>query len=82
MSEEAQKAKLEGNEAYKKKDFTTAMLKYGKAIELNPNEITYYLNMAAVHFEMKNSDASLPLQSSPWHSLHSSSTCGSQVEFA
>ena len=54
MSEEAQKAKLEGNEAYKKKDFTKAMLKYGKAIELNPNEITYYLNMAAVHFEMKN----------------------------
>ena len=53
-SEEAQKAKLEGNEAYKKKDFPTAMLKYSKAIELNPNEITYYLNMAAVHFEMKN----------------------------
>ena len=53
-NDEAQKAKLEGNDAYKKKDFSTAMLKYGKAIELNPNEITYYLNMAAVHFEMKN----------------------------
>merc|ERR1712107_658553 len=40
--------------AYKKKDFATALSKYGKAIETDPNEITYYLNTAAVHFEMKN----------------------------
>merc|ERR1711963_1358046 len=54
MSSEAQNLKQEGNAAYKKKDFTTALEKYGKAIELEPNEITYYLNTAAVHFEMKN----------------------------
>ena len=54
MSSEAQKLKQLGNEAYKKKDFTTALAKYGKAIELEPNEITYYLNTAAVHFEMQN----------------------------
>ena len=46
--------KQEGNDAYKKKDFSTALSKYGKAIDLDPNEITYYLNTAAVHFEMKN----------------------------
>lgn len=54
MSTDAQKVKLEGNEAYKKKDFATALQKYSKAIELDPLEITYYLNTAAVHFEMKN----------------------------
>jgi len=54
MSEEAQKVKQQGNEAYKKKDFATALKHYGNAIELNPNEITYYLNTAAVHFEMRN----------------------------
>lgn len=54
MSAEAQKLKQEGNDAYKKKDFSTALSKYGKAIELDPNEITFYLNTAAVHFEMKN----------------------------
>lgn len=54
MSAEAQKMKQEGNDAYKKKDFSTALSKYGKAIDLDPNEITYYLNTAAVHFEMKN----------------------------
>ena len=54
MSAEAQKMKQEGNDAYKKKDFSTALSKYGKAVDLDPNEITYYLNTAAVHFEMKN----------------------------
>lgn len=54
MSEAGQKLKQQGNEAYKKKDFATALTHYGNAIELDPNEITYYLNTAAVHFEMKN----------------------------
>lgn len=54
MSAEAQKMKQEGNDAYKKKDFPTALSKYGKAMDLDPNEMTYYLNSAAVHFEMKN----------------------------
>jgi len=51
---EAQKFKQLGNDAYKKKDFPTALSNYGKAIELEPNEITYYLNIAAVHLESKN----------------------------
>ena len=50
---EAQKFKQLGNDAYKKKDFPTALSNYGKAIELEPNEITYYNNIAAVYFQMK-----------------------------
>ena len=51
---EAQKFKQLGNDAYKKKDFPTALSNYGKAIELEPTEITYYLNIAAVYLESKN----------------------------
>jgi len=54
MNPEAKKSKEEGNAAYKKRDFPTALSKYNNAIEIEPNEITFYLNMAAVHFEMKN----------------------------
>ena len=56
MNPEAQKLKQIGNEAYKKKDFAIALKNYGKAIELEPNEIAYYNNTAAVYFEMKNFD--------------------------
>lgn len=35
-----------GNEAYKKKDFETAHVHYGKAIELDPTNITFYTNNA------------------------------------
>ena len=51
--EGAQKLKQLGNDAYEKKDFPTALKNYGKAIELEPNEITYYNNTAAVYFKMK-----------------------------
>ena len=54
MNPEAQNFKLLGNHAYKKKDFYTALTNYRKAIELEPTEITYYLNIAAVHLESKN----------------------------
>ena len=54
MSSEAQALKQKGNDAYKKRDFPNALANYGKAIEMDPNEITYYLNTAAVYFEMKN----------------------------
>ena len=56
MSSEAQAFKQKGNDAYKKRDFQDALVNYGKAIELDPNEITFYLNTAAVYFEMKSYD--------------------------
>jgi len=52
--EEALKEKQLGNEAYKKKDFENAILHYEKAINLDPSELTFQSNLAAVHFEMKN----------------------------
>lgn len=51
---EAQKKKQEGNAAYSKRSFPTAIQCYQKAIELDPSEITYYTNLAAVYFEMKD----------------------------
>lgn len=45
--------KEKGNEAYKKKDFETAINHYSKAIELEPKNMTYYTNRAAVYFEQK-----------------------------
>ncbi|CAF0882979.1 unnamed protein product [Adineta ricciae] len=53
-SAEAEKEK--GNEAYKKKDFETALAHYNKAIELDPINMTYYTNRAAVYFEQKQWD--------------------------
>uniref|UniRef100_A0A914DXS5 Stress-induced-phosphoprotein 1 n=1 Tax=Acrobeloides nanus TaxID=290746 RepID=A0A914DXS5_9BILA len=51
MAEAALQEKNLGNEAYKRKDFPTAHRHYDKAIELDPNNITYYSNKAAVFFE-------------------------------
>jgi len=48
---EAEVKKLEGNDFYKKKDFANAIRLYSEAIELNPKEMTYYTNLAAVYFE-------------------------------
>lgn len=42
-----------GNEAYKKKDFESAIKHYQKAAEHDPTDITFYTNMAAVYFEQK-----------------------------
>jgi stress-induced-phosphoprotein 1 len=42
-----------GNEFYKKKDFENALAHYEKAIELDPINITYYSNKAAVFFEQE-----------------------------
>ncbi|XP_011300821.1 stress-induced-phosphoprotein 1 [Fopius arisanus] len=50
---EALVEKQKGNESYKKKDFDNALVHYNKAIELDPTEITYLLNIAAVYFEQK-----------------------------
>ncbi|CAB3369244.1 Hypothetical predicted protein [Cloeon dipterum] len=50
---EAQREKELGNAAYKKKEFETALVHYNKAVELEPQEITYLNNIAAVYFEQK-----------------------------
>lgn len=42
-----------GNDAYKKKNFEAAIQHYNKAIELDPTDITFYNNLAAVFFERK-----------------------------
>ena len=52
----AQKFKQLGNDAFRKKDYAKALKNYGKAIELEPNEIIYYNNTALTYFEMKNFD--------------------------
>jgi len=42
-----------GNTAYKAKNFDQAIQHYNKALELDPTDMTYRLNIAAVQFEMK-----------------------------
>lgn len=42
-----------GNVAYRKKSFDDALQHYNKAVELDPTEIIYLLNIAAVYFEQK-----------------------------
>jgi len=53
-NDEALKEKEQGNAAYKSKKFSAAIEHYQKAIELDPTEITFYSNLAAVHFEKKD----------------------------
>ncbi|KAJ7379800.1 Stress-induced-phosphoprotein 1 [Desmophyllum pertusum] len=45
-----------GNAAYKRKDFETALEHYGKAIELDPTNISFLTNRAAVYFEQGRFD--------------------------
>jgi len=58
-TKEAEAKKLEGNEFYKKKDFNKALELYTAAIELNPSELLYYTNMAAVFIEQKKYDEAI-----------------------
>lgn len=51
---EALQAKLSGNEAYKKKDLDTAFAQYTRAHELDPTDMTFVSNLAAVLFERKD----------------------------
>lgn len=46
-------AKVLGNEAYSKKDFESAVNHYRRAVELDPTEMTFLTNIAAVYFEQK-----------------------------
>jgi stress-induced-phosphoprotein 1 len=48
--------KAKGNDAYKAKRFDEAVGHYEAAIEALPDEMTYYNNLAAVHFEKKGFD--------------------------
>lgn len=48
--------KEKGNAAYKQKDFATALTHYGKAFELDPTNITFLTNRAAVFFEQAEYD--------------------------
>jgi len=57
----AKAEKEKGNEAYKKRDFTTAHSHYDKAIELDPKNIVYYTNKTAVLFEEKRYDECIEL---------------------
>jgi len=54
MTEAALKEKEHGNAAYKAKNFPKAIGHYEAAIDLDPQEVTFHSNLAAVHFEMKN----------------------------
>ncbi len=45
-----------GNDKYKKRDFAGALLDYRAAAAADPEDITYLLNEAAVHFEEKRFD--------------------------
>merc|ERR1712217_860458 len=49
---EADEFKGKGNELYKKKQFQPALEMYDKAIEKEPNDLTYYNNKCAVWIEM------------------------------
>lgn len=53
---QALEAKNLGNDEYKKKNFDEALKHYNRAVELDPTDITYYLNIAAVYFEQKEFD--------------------------
>jgi stress-induced-phosphoprotein 1 len=48
--------KDKGTECYKKKDFEAAIQHYSKAMELDPDDIVYKTNRAAVYFEMQRYD--------------------------
>ncbi|OWA54542.1 Stress-induced-phosphoprotein 1 [Hypsibius exemplaris] len=57
MTEEQKKAWYEkevGNEAYKKKDFETALKHYDAAIELDPTNVKYQTKKAALVFDQGN----------------------------
>lgn len=41
---------------YKARKFEEAKAAYSEAIELNPEDLTFYTNLAAVYFEEKNYD--------------------------
>lgn len=61
MADAATAAKERGNAAYKMKDFATAHSHYDEAIRLDPTNIVFRNNKAAVYFEEKNYDKCLEM---------------------
>lgn len=53
QQKEALEEKDKGNEAYKKKDFDTAIAHYKKAMELDPDNMTYQTNLAGLFLKTK-----------------------------
>ncbi|KAJ2892434.1 Hsp90 cochaperone [Coemansia aciculifera] len=53
---QASEAKDKGNAAYKARQFDEALVQYGKAIELDATDITFWNNKSAVYFEMGKYD--------------------------
>lgn len=56
---EHERIKNEGNYFYKEKNFQKALECYNKAIELEPSEVLYYNNKAAVYIELKDLENAL-----------------------
>jgi len=58
---EAQDSKKLGSEAYKKRDFETAINHFEKAWELYPKDITFLTNAGAAYFEKGDYDKSIEI---------------------
>jgi len=58
---EALKAKERGNALYAKKDFDAAIAAYDEAIMLDPTNVQFYNNKAAVLFEKKDNEGCISL---------------------
>ena len=56
---QAKKEKEAGNAEYKAKNFEKAIEHYQKAIALDPNDMTFKTNLAAVYFEQKRFEDSI-----------------------
>lgn len=52
----AEEIKLKGNDLFKNRNIQEALELYKQANELNPQEVTYYLNIAACYHELKEYD--------------------------
>ena len=52
----AEEIKQQANAQFKNKNYSEALKLYTKALEINPKEITYYLNLAACYHELKEFD--------------------------
>ena len=50
---EGEEEKERGNRAYKKKDFTRAMVHYQRALDIDPENVIYWSNLSAVMFEIR-----------------------------